>query len=821
MQAPFELTEGRKRLESIITSFPNASPHWNEAQNRFQFVDRLLTECLGWEKPYIEVENSDDLGGKADYVLGCDPPKAVLEAKREAKRFDIVPSGKPSIVRKLAPLLAACKNLEEAVHQVIPYCTLRGAPIAIVCNGPQLVLFQAMVIGQSPLEGECYLFNGFDAYLSSFPLLWSLLSSDGIAENRALRELALHRNPRIPARASTAIPEPLHYRYRTGFQEYLRSLASLLLEDIEDNPVLTTSFYQECYVPIETNNRNLVLSRRIIASRYRRATNDGVAPVPLQTAAAVSRSGTLQISDPTLSLATSARPVIVIGDVGVGKTSFFKNLFEHLDATDKANAYIIHINLGIKATMTTDIRLFVLSEISGVLKRDYGIDIEAAEYVNAVYHADLSNFDKSVKGLLKSIDKDAYSKERIAFLSEKVGKKDVHLQASLGHLAHGRNKQVIVVLDNADQRLFDFQQQAFLIAQELAATRNMLVFVALRPSTFYMSKLTGVLSGYQNRVFTIAPPPSDEVLLRRLAFAVRIAEGKVSPVVLSGIRLQLKGIVSFLKATSRAIRDNELIRLFLSNITGGNTRQVIELITGFCGSPNVDSGKIVRIEEGNGNYIVPLHEFRKHALLGEYAYYNPQSSAVAFNVYNISTADPREHFLASLIIGLLAARTARKDSDGFSTGIDILCEMMKIGYTEDQVRFALRSLAIQRLVETPHAHFREIKVSDREDAEQFPYRATTIGVYHINYWIGDFGFLDATSTDTPIFDAYTRGEVFRLAASFDIRDRLRKAELFRRYLENQWHLANINASYFDLNLAMRSQEIGFEMVKQYIDREML
>jgi hypothetical protein len=141
MQDPFELTQGRAKLQAIISALPAQSAHWNEAQNRFQFADRLLTECLGWERPYIEVENSDELGGKVDYVLGFNPPKAVLEAKREAKVFNALPIGKPTVVRKIAPLLAACKNLEEAVHQVIPYCALRGAPIAIVCNGLQLVIF--------------------------------------------------------------------------------------------------------------------------------------------------------------------------------------------------------------------------------------------------------------------------------------------------------------------------------------------------------------------------------------------------------------------------------------------------------------------------------------------------------------------------------------------------------------------------------------------------------------------------------------------------------------------------------------------------------
>jgi GTPase SAR1 family protein len=34
---------------------------------------------------------------------------------------------------------------------------------------------------------------------------------------------------------------------------------------------------------------------------------------------------------------------VVVGDVGVGKTSFFENLFEHLDASERANTYFIHV----------------------------------------------------------------------------------------------------------------------------------------------------------------------------------------------------------------------------------------------------------------------------------------------------------------------------------------------------------------------------------------------------------------------------------------------------------------------------------------------
>lgn len=804
MQAPFELSEGEERLRSIISTFPPDSSHWNEAENRFQFVDRLFTECLGWEKPNIRVEVQDGIGGKADYVLGH-PPKAVLEAKREAKAFGDLPVGKPTLVRKLEPLMKASPEFREAVHQVIPYCSLLGAQVAIVCNGPQLAIFQAMIPGQSPLDGECFLFNGFETYLSNFSLMWTLLSPEGISENRAYRDIAIHRNPRIPEKASIVIPEPMRHRYRSLFQENLRDLSGLLLEEIEDNPDLKSAFYRDCYVPIEANNRHLLLSKQIISARYKRASGNGVTPSA--------------IDETSVLGSASSRPVVVLGDVGVGKTSFFENLFERMDVGEKANTYFIHINLGIKANLSKDVKTFVLAEIPAVLRKKYGIDINSSAFVNSIYYEELHAFDDSVKGRLKAVDLIAYEKEKIEFLSTKIAQQDNHLMAALGHIVRGRGKQIIIVMDNADQRGIAVQQEAFLISQELASWRNLLIFIALRPSTFYDSKTTGALSGYQNKILTISPPPADEVVQRRLTFAVRVAEGKENPGKLEGIRLQLGSVVAFLNATLRSVRSNQAIQQFLSNISSGNTRSVIELITSFCGSPNVDSQKIVRIEQETGGYKVPLHEFTKHALLGEYAYFNAQSSLVAQNVFDVSTADAREHFLASLIVSYLSSNIGEKDSDGFVLGEFIVAEMLRLGFIEDQTRNALRRLAAKRLIETPYAHFRELKVPENQLPDQFHFRATSVGIYHVKHWMGAFSFLDATSTDTPIFDEDCRSLISNLAPSFEIADRYKRATEFRDYLESQWHLANINAKYFDFPAVLRLQEDGFNVVKGVIDKK--
>jgi hypothetical protein len=362
MQAQFEMTEGIAKLKRILDERPPDSAFWNEAQNRFQFIDRLLSECLGWQKPDISVEHIEGDQARADYVLG--KRKAILEAKREAVHFNLPPQGNPSRVRKLKPLLRASKEFADAVTQVLPYCAMRGAPIGIVCNGPQLAIFQAIVIGEEPLEGECFFFDGFSSYLDDFPLLWNLLSPEGITENRAFHELAKHRSPRIPAKASQSIAEPLKFRYRDTLQEELRNLASMLLEDIETDPGLKRQFYDECYVPLEANNRNILLSKQIIEGRYRRAPLDAT---NVRSLDAVSRTG--RLSDQAVAGAAS-KPIVVLGDVGVGKSSFFENLIINVRKSDPKTIYI-KIDLGTKANLSDGLKKFILSEIPEVLLEDY------------------------------------------------------------------------------------------------------------------------------------------------------------------------------------------------------------------------------------------------------------------------------------------------------------------------------------------------------------------------------------------------------------------------------------------------------------------
>src|SRR6185369_16036164 len=175
----------------------------------------------------------------------------------------------------------------------------------------------------------------------------------------------------------------------------------------EDNPDLREEFYKECYVPIEANNRHLLLSKQIISARYRRVGGDGTNPASLDSA---TRTGELGDS---YTAGAGGRPIVVIGDVGVGKSSFFENLYLSMRATEKATTYFINIDLGIKANMTAGLKQYILDAIPEALLKRYGVDINDADFVEAIYHDDLAAFDRGVEGRLKNIDEIAYQKARI------------------------------------------------------------------------------------------------------------------------------------------------------------------------------------------------------------------------------------------------------------------------------------------------------------------------------------------------------------------------------------------------------------------------
>ena len=251
--------------------------------------------------------------------------------------------------------------------------------------------------------------------------------------------------------------------------------------------------------------------------------------------------------------------------------------------------------------MNTDIQSHVLSEIERQLYAKHAVDVYEDGFVRGVYDLDIRRFRNSYRVASLKGNADAVEAEISKFLSETVADKSEHFRRSVEHLASGRKKQIIFMIDNADQRTTAIQQEAFLIAQELAQNWNALVFIAVRPQTFFQSKRAGVLAAYPHKVFTIEPPRPEVVIEKRLLFALKVAEGKIPASMLQGVRLSIDSMAHFLKALLYSLEHNRSLTEILANISGGNIRAVVEFVTQFIGSPNVEAEKTLEFNPRPGS----------------------------------------------------------------------------------------------------------------------------------------------------------------------------------------------------------------------------
>ena len=283
----------------------------------------------------------------------------------------------------------------------------------------------------------------------------------------------------------------------------------------------------------------------------------------------------------------------------------------------------------------------------------------------------------------------------------------------------------------------------------------------------------------------------------------------------TNINFQLENVAAFLRALLDSLSRNTDLVEFLSNITAGNIRAVVDFVAGFVGSANVNTEKIIDIVEREGQYTIPVHEFWKAALLGEYSYYDPASS-LALNLFDVSGANQDEHFLLPMALGFLDSDGKHKTKEGFVTTASIVNEMQDWSFVVSATEGALRRANNKKLLETPQ------RVTFDEDEGglfgEMPeyFRISTIGAYHLRRWISEFAYLDAVTCDTPIFDDAVLDRLRPTIASFRIGDRLERALTFRHYLERVWRSSKLAPDYFDWSSVVSRGEESFGRVRRAV-----
>ena len=127
----------------------------------------------------------------------------------------------------------------------------------------------------------------------------------------------------IPNKLSSKLVNYPVVRYPSETHATLRQLSELFLQDIIENSEVEKTFFAECYCDSGALSKYALLSKNILEARYASLFNETEA-VP--HVAPVKEKKSDNFSPDILAEAIARRPIVLLGDVGVGKTSFVKNL---------------------------------------------------------------------------------------------------------------------------------------------------------------------------------------------------------------------------------------------------------------------------------------------------------------------------------------------------------------------------------------------------------------------------------------------------------------------------------------------------------------
>ena len=565
----------------------------------------------------------------------------IVEAKRAGVLFTLPNARFEPEPVTFALLKKESKETGAALRQALGYAASLGARYIAITNGTQWIISLTYVQSQAIEEREVIVFDSLETIRDNFRRFWTCFAKVSIVSNEIYPLLMESRKKPAPAKLSLSIPGYPIPSERNRFRNELSYILQTVW-DVLSRTENTLLFLETCYVLPEANEHLLAFATAMLT---RRSTADQLKSI---NADAESFSQAIIGYD-------NEKPFVLLGDVGHGKSTFLNHL-RLVGARDSLKNYIqLEANFLDRPDGASEVNDFIYQQLEAQLLDRHGIDIFEDSIVRGALHSVIERFHRSSRYKLHEVDSDAAKREESAFLQEQIRDRHSYYQAVIRHLKRGRGRSIAIFFDNLDRRDPKIQENAFLKASAIARDWECVVFICLRPSTFYHSLKSGLLDSLAPKTFTIGSPDLKLVLKRRFSFAQRMALGEIDTPVLQEakkdkeVSFHLPTIAEIFACCEFSTRKDASAVQMLAALSNGNIRQLLELTKRVLTSGHLDTGKIAAQIKETGTYFVPSFEAVKTLLYGDYDQFDPRFSTFV-NLFDLYHCDVKEHFVRILLL---------------------------------------------------------------------------------------------------------------------------------------------------------------------------
>ena len=590
-----------------------------------------------------------------------------------------------------------------------------------------------------------------------------------------LRLLDARRAPAPPKLSSNIISYPVPAD-RNRLINTLRHVLLLVWDEANFNPD-NEIFLRHCYVKPEPADDMLRVARELLEQR--RATDASYsATIELINVKIVAGQKKIVEED---DAANREKPIVLVGRIGNGKSTFLKYL-RHISAKELLQNDYIQIDLDFvdRPATAAEVSAFILDEVERQLKQTYKIEIDSDHFVRHALRRELREFQTTPRAVLLSGpgQEMELKKAELAFIESFTGDRAKYYKYVTRHLRGSFRKSIAIFFDNLDRQDDEIQVQAFLRASAIAADWSALVFVCLRPSTMQRSQARGILDTIAPRMFYVSPPRTAPMLRMRFQYAAKFARKALPEEAYSRadfsseVESSLSKAADLFEACDQSMFKKPYLAQQYESVANGNVRWIIKYVRDTLTSNHLDTQKITDKLYKTGEYDLDENDTLRALIYGPSIHYEPNASLFV-NLFEIRRADPTEHFSRVLLLEYCHRQANPVDKYGFIKLETIHSYMTSLGYSERQVTEAIDALFGKKCIE------------GRDFDEESPelgrdIRITSLGSYQIGTLVRKFDYLDAVVVDTPILDEQTRQKLWDARL---IKDRTNRSREFLRYLD--------------------------------------
>ncbi len=740
----------------------------NEAQTRFDVIDRIIREILQWQYGQITVEphSTGVRNGYIDYILLSGDIKIIIEAKRIGASF---PSPTKKKKLKLSGIVLGSGSISEAITQAGEYAIDQNADLIGVTNGRCWCFFTKDAFLKKETDTTT-LFFPFDDF-SDGEAMFNYLSSENI-ETNGLDPFSGNIEYSEVNRLRPILKDGDARIDRNSIADYISPALDNALngEAIVNDPAKL----EYCFVSTDTRTKyDNVLNMHIADGK----------PYYVLPAKRIKKNKDKGELHEYLDYSenTSNSPVtLVIGAVGSGKSTYLKHfeLIQGRSAIDAKKCHWIYIDFE-RMGKTGNPRKFIYDSLNTyLLDDDKRIKTDYKSTVEPAYRDEIDRLGKGPFGLMKHTNPAKFAE----LVQEQIAKdyNDVEPYVDKVFSYISKRELCVIILDNVD--LYEDELlETTVFSEGIALSKKVKcnIIASIRDTTFVKHRNDSTFNAFELKKLWLDPPSFREVLSKRLSFAKEILKNKQANITLpNGAKLYIPDLSVFFEIAHTSLLSQSSGHL-IENLCNGDIRHGITLVTTFLTSGHIQADRAIKNYLDGNLRPLPPHEIFKGSILGQWKYYR-EDRADAVNLFNSKLGPIKLQLLRIFIINFLIVRAKNKDSveTPFS---EILQLFSKLGASTKQLLEVLNFLYKNKLV-------RSTDVQDiNESSSVF---VTQSGGYYSKILCKRMDYVELVMLDTPILTNHYWEQLSPLTDEIDhehsIVDRMslrkERLEIFLKYL---------------------------------------